>query len=226
MVAPFFVCSHLQPYTSVLTIRLLMVLPMPAIPYILLYSFRHRCIYLAYSLYQFYQSYYCPFLKRAKEIGIRKVIGGRQEATHHSVPRRIIYLMLDCVYTGNRHWCNSSLPLFNQLSNKALALSYLFRCKLMAGYIVLFIITGLLAGFYPALVFSGYNPVQTLYSRFISAVKIIYSKSLVVLQFALASFLIIATFTIFSQFNYLTIQKLGYDDNNLVIVDQLAMKRR
>ena len=84
----------------------------------------------------------------------------------------------------------------------------------------LYIITGLLAGFYPALVLSGYNPVQTLYSRFQIAGKNYLQKSLVVLQFTLASFLIIATLTIFSQFNYLTTQKLGYDDTNLVTVDK------
>ena len=89
------------------------------------------------------------------------------------------------------------LPVFNDLSNKALALSYLFDVKLVAGYIVLFIITSLLAGFYPALVLSDYNPVQTLYSRFTLAGKNYLQKSLVVLQFALASFLIIATLTIF-----------------------------
>ena len=84
--------------------------------------------------------------------------------------------------------------------------------------IFLFILTGLLAGFYPALVLSGYNPVQTLYSRFNLAGKNYLQKSLVVLQFTLASFLIIATFTIYAQFNFLTTEKLGYDDNNLVIV--------
>ena len=84
---------------------------------------------------------------------------------------------------------------------------------------LLFIITGLLAGFYPALVLSGYNPVQTLYSRFQLAGKNYLQKSLVVLQFALASFLIIATFTIYAQFNFLTKANLGYDDNNLVIVN-------
>ena len=109
-------------------------------------------------------------------------------------------------------------PLFNNLSNKALALSYLFDAKLIAGYILLFILTVLLAGFYPALVLSGYNPVQTLYSRFNLAGKSYLQKSLVVLQFALASFLIIATFTIYKQFNFLTKEKLGYDDSNLIIV--------
>jgi putative ABC transport system permease protein len=115
---------------------------------------------------------------------------------------------------------------FNQLSNKALALSYLFDIKLVTGYILLFIITGFFAGFYPALVLSGYNPVQTLYSRFALAGKNYLQKSLVVLQFALASFLIIATLTIFSQFNYLTTQDPGYDDTNLVIIEKWGINRQ
>jgi len=117
------------------------------------------------------------------------------------------------------------LPIFNDLSNKALAISYLFDAKLIAGYTLLFFFTGLLAGFYPALVLSGYNPVQTLYSRFNIGGKNYLQKSLVVLQFSLASFLIIATFTIYAQFNYLINKKLGYDDSNLVIVNKQTFKR-
>ena len=100
----------------------------------------------------------------------------------------------------------------------------MFDAKLIAGYIILFLITGLLAGFYPALVLSGYKPVDTLYSRFNITGKNYLQKSLVVLQFTLASFLIIATFTIYAQFNFLTTEKLGYDDSNLVIVNKLGLK--
>src|SRR6185312_12651097 len=110
------------------------------------------------------------------------------------------------------------LPVFNDLSNKSLALSYLFDVKLVAGYIILFFLTAFLAGFYPAIVLSGYSPVQTLYSRFNLAGKNYLQKSLVVLQFAIASFLIIATFTIFKQFNFLTTEKLGYDDSDIIRV--------
>jgi len=113
--------------------------------------------------------------------------------------------------------------LFNDLANKALSISYLFDAKLIVDYIILYIITGLLAGFYPALVLSGYNPVQTLYSRFQIAGKNYLQKSLVVLQFTLASFLIIATFIIYSQFNFLTKTNLGYDDHNLVIVNKKGL---
>ena len=82
----------------------------------------------------------------------------------------------------------------------------------------------MLAGFYPALVLSGYKPVETLYSRFNLAGKSYLQKSLVVLQFALASFLIIATFTIYAQFNFLTKTNLGYDDSNIVMVNRPQVK--
>jgi len=81
------------------------------------------------------------------------------------------------------------------------------------------------AGFYPALVLSGYNPVQTLYSRFQIAGKNYVQKSLVVLQFTLAAFLIIATLIMYTQFNFLTKTNLGYDDSNLVITQVHDTKR-
>lgn len=104
-------------------------------------------------------------------------------------------------------------------------MAYLLNVKLMIGYAALFVFTGLLAGFYPAAVLSNYNPVQTLYSRFNLAGKNYLQKSLVVFQFALASFLIIATLTIFLQFNYLTTQSLGYDDANLITVKKPDLPR-
>jgi len=158
-------------------------------------------------------------LKRAKEIGIRKVIGGsRKQLIIQFLGESFILCFIAFVLA--LVLVQILLPLFNQLSNKALALSYLLDAKLMAGYTGLFIITGLLAGFYPALVLSGYNPVQTLYSRLRLSGKNYLQQSLVVLQFALASFLIIATLTIFSQFNYLTHKELGYDDSNLIVINQ------
>ncbi|HLY69659.1 MAG TPA: ABC transporter permease [Puia sp.] len=159
-------------------------------------------------------------LKRAKEIGIRKVVGGERKQLiiqflGESFTLCFIAFVLAILIV------QLVLPVFNQLSNKALSLSYLLDLKLVAGYVLLFLFTGLLAGFYPALVLSKYNPVQTLYNRFQLAGKNYLQKSLVVLQFALASFLIIATLTIFSQFKYLTTEKLGYDDSNLVLVESV-----
>jgi len=157
-------------------------------------------------------------IKRAKEIGIRKVIGGNRKQLIMQFLGESFFLCF-IAFVLAIILVQLILPVFNDLSNKALALSYLFDVKLVAGYIVLFIITSLLAGFYPALILSGYNPVQTLYSRFTLAGKNYLQKGLVILQFALASFLIMGTIIIYSQFNFLTDEKLGYDDTNLVTVD-------
>ena len=162
-------------------------------------------------------------LKRAKEIGVRKVIGGERKQLiaqflGESFVLGFFSFMLAIVLVI------AVLPLFNLLSNKALSFSYLLDTKLVLGYIGLFIITSLLAGFYPALVLSGFNPVQTLYNRMPLSGKNYLSKSLVVLQFMLTTFLIIATITVYSQFNFLIKFSLGYNDKNLVIVTTDRMK--
>jgi putative ABC transport system permease protein len=162
-------------------------------------------------------------VKRAKEIGIRKVMGSDRKQLIFQFFCESFFLCT-VAFVLAIALVQLLLPLFNELANKALAISYLFDAKLIAGYIALYIITGLLAGFYPALVLSGYNPVQTLYSRFQIAGKNYLQKSLVVLQFTLASFLIIATFIIYSQFNFLTKTDLGYDDSNLVVINKNSLK--
>ncbi len=157
-------------------------------------------------------------VKRAKEIGIRKVIGGDRKQLIRQFMGESFFLCT-IAFGFALLLVKIILPVFNQLSNKALAFSYLFDTKLVTAYIVLYLITGFLAGFYPALVLSGYKPVETLYSRFNIKGKNYLQKTLVVIQFTLASFLIIGTMTIYSQFNFLTNTKLGYDDKNLVVVD-------
>lgn len=162
-------------------------------------------------------------IKRSKEIGIRKVIGGER--------RQLIMQFLGESFT----LCFFAfllailivqlvLPTFNDLASKTLYLSYLFDIKLVAGYIALFFITGLLAGFYPALVLSNYNPVQTLYNRFAITGKNYLQKGLVIFQFSLATLLVIATITIYSQFDYLTNKPLGYDDKDVVMIQKWGIK--
>ncbi len=154
-------------------------------------------------------------VKRAKEIGIRKVVGSDR--------RQLIWqflgesFMLCFIAFGLALLLvQLMLPVFNDLANKALSISYILDWDMVGGYIALFLVTGLLAGFYPALVLSGFNPVKTLYSRFTLGGKNYLQKGLVVLQFSLASFLIIATVAIYMQFYYLTQKDLGYDDSNVI----------
>ena len=163
-------------------------------------------------------------VKRAKEIGVRKVIGGTRKQLMIQFLSESFMLCL-IAFSFAIVIVIMVLPLFNQLSNKVLSFSYLFNARLIIGYIIVFVITGLLAGFYPAAVLSNYNPVQTLYSRFNLAGKNYLQKSLVIFQFTLASFLIIGTLAIFLQFNYLTTQSLSYDDSNLITVKKSQLTR-
>lgn len=158
-------------------------------------------------------------VRRVKEIGIRKAIGSdRGQLIIQFLGESFILCAIAFVLAIAL--AQLILPVFNELSNKKLAIGYLVDAKLITGYIMLFLLTGLLAGFYPALVLSGYSPVETLYSRFLLKGKGYLQQSLVVLQFTLASFLIIATFTIYSQFNYLVKADLGYNDHDVVMLDK------
>jgi putative ABC transport system permease protein len=163
-------------------------------------------------------------LKRAKEIGIRKVIGSyRRQLILQFLGESLILSFLAFVLAVIL--ANVLLPFFNEVSNKSLSFSYLLDAKLVLGYIGLFLLTGLLAGFYPAIVLSKFNPVQTLYGKTRLQGKNYLSKSLVVFQFALATFLIIATFIIHSQFNYLTHFDLGYNDKGVARLGTGGMDR-
>lgn len=161
-------------------------------------------------------------IKRSREIGIRKVVGSSRkqliiqfigESFLLSLFAFLLALLLVQV----------SLPIFNSLSNKALSLSYLLDYKLIAFYILLLVVTALLAGFYPALVLSGFQPVKTLYGRFSLGGRNYLQRGLVILQFSLATILVIGTITIFRQFNYMLNKPLGYDDTNLVRVDKWGL---
>jgi len=164
-------------------------------------------------------------LKRAKEIGIRKVMGGSRQQLLVQFLGESLLLCLGAIVLAFALMI-LILPIFNQLADKSLSLSYLVDWKLILELVALFSLTVFLAGFYPALVLSGFNPVQTLYKRFSMGGRSRMQKSLVILQFTLSSFLIIATLAISSQFSFLTTQKLGYEDENLLVVNRFESTRK
>lgn len=154
-------------------------------------------------------------LNRAKEIGVRKVVGGlRKQLIYQFLGESFLLSFL--AFALAIVFTQIALPVFNELANKQLALSYLLDTALVSGYVALFFATGLVAGVYPALVLSGFSPVQTLYNRTKLSQKNYLTKGLVIFQFALSVCLVIGTIVIYSQFQYLTNKDLGYNDKNLV----------
>jgi len=156
-------------------------------------------------------------LKRGKEIGIRKVIGGERKQLIFQFLGES-FLLCSIAFFMAFAFAQLALPFFNSWTNKSLSLGYLMDFQLVLGAIILFLVTVFSAGFYPALVLSGLDPVKTLYNRFRFGTKNYLSKGLIVLQFTLATFMIITTFFIFYQFDFLTNKSLGYNYKNLLIV--------
>ncbi|TWI79350.1 putative ABC transport system permease protein [Lacibacter cauensis] len=160
-------------------------------------------------------------LKRAREIGVRKVIGSdRRQLIGQFLGES--YILCFIAFVLALGIAQLLLPFFNDLSNKALSLTYLFDVKLVSSYAALFLVTGFLAGFYPALVLSGFNPVETLYNRFRLTGKNYLQRSLVVLQFSLATLLIIATVVMYRQFQFLVSKDLGYNDKHVLTVPNVT----
>lgn len=163
-------------------------------------------------------------LKRAREIGIRKAIGSdRRQLINQFLGESFVTCFLAFIIAFAL--TQLTLPVFNQLTNKELEFSYLLDYKLVLAFTGLFFVTGLLAGFYPAIVLSSFKPVDTLYGKFKFSRKNYLANGLIILQFSLATVLIISTITIYSQFNYLVNYNLGYDDKNVMIVGNLRVRQ-
>jgi putative ABC transport system permease protein len=156
-------------------------------------------------------------IKRGREIGIRKVVGGKRgELVRQFLVESFTYCFFAFVFAILI--VQLTLPLFNELANKRLSFTYLLDVRLGATYIALLLVTGVLAGLYPAIILSSFNPVQTLYNRVKLTDKNYLARVLIVLQFALAAFLMIVTGVVYTQFNYLINKDLGYNDEDLVKV--------
>jgi putative ABC transport system permease protein len=164
-------------------------------------------------------------LKRAKEIGVRKAVGSSRKQLIWQFLGESFLLSFIAFFLAI-FVVQLVLPTFNQLANKELSIRYLFDVQLVLGYFLVFLVTSSLAGFYPALVLSGYSPVKTLYGQMVLSGKNYLQKSLVIVQFGLASFLIIVSISFYSHFNFLINKDLGYDDNNIIMVEKWDLTKQ
>jgi len=155
---------------------------------------------------------------RAKEVGMRKVLGSvrRQligqflvESLVMSIVGMVIALML----------VNLALPYFNSLSGKELTLADNYNGVMVLSMLVITLLTGLLAGFYPAFFISAFHPISVLKGRLKSGVKTGSLRSvLVVFQFTVSIVLIIGTLVVMNQLNYIQNKKIGFDKDRVLIL--------
>jgi ABC-type antimicrobial peptide transport system permease subunit len=153
--------------------------------------------------------------RRAKEVGVRKAIGStRKSLISQFFLESLLITFIATVFAFI--FVEVSLPYFNNLLNIKLTIDYhnsLFWLILSA----LIIFTGFVAGSYPALYLSSFEPVKVLKGFSLktdSSVSI--RKVLVVGQFVFAACLIVCTVVIYQQLNYIKNKPIGYDQSNLV----------
>jgi putative ABC transport system permease protein len=156
---------------------------------------------------------------RAKEIGLRKVVGAKKnnimkQFMSESVLFAIIALLISFILVS------LFLPVFNQISGKDLSMNPAQNKFLFLAILGITLLTGVLAGGYPAVFLSSFQPDRILKGT-LSAKKIgmgtaSIRKGLVVCQFVLTIVLIISTTTVYRQMSFIKNQKLGFDQNRLI----------
>ncbi|HTD97852.1 MAG TPA: ABC transporter permease [Mucilaginibacter sp.] len=154
-------------------------------------------------------------LKRAKEVGVRKVAGSTKIQI---VKQFLVEAAVQCglSWVLAIAFCALLLPVFNQISGKTILLSNLVSPGLFIYGTLLMLLCLFVAGLYPALVLSFYNPAEVLYNRQKLKHKNLLGKSLIVLQFTLAVALIIGTLVYYGQMNFISKQDLGYNASNMI----------
>ncbi|HEY6902280.1 MAG TPA: ABC transporter permease, partial [Puia sp.] len=156
-------------------------------------------------------------VKRAKEIGIRKVVGAVRPALIRQFIGEAILLSLFSVVLALL-MVLALLPFFNQMTGKSIHFPFAsstFWLSLGA----LTLVTGIVSGSYPALFLSSFQPIRVLKGtmRF-SAGAAWFRKGLVVFQFVLSIVLIVGTIVVSGQVNYIQSVNLGFDRENVLII--------
>lgn len=156
--------------------------------------------------------------KRSLEVGVRKVLGAEKGSLIYqflgeSLILAFLAFLLAIIFT------TLLLPLFQQISGKEIIFNFNQHGILLAGFILLAVITGLLAGSYPAFYLSSFKPVRVLKGRFSNSLSATaLRKGLVIFQFVISVVLIIGSVVISKQMNYLRSKDLGFIKDQQVVI--------
>jgi ABC-type antimicrobial peptide transport system permease subunit len=158
--------------------------------------------------------------RRAKEVGIRKVIGANRWSLINQFFGEktiliFISLLLSILLTI------LLIPLFNEISGKQLVFNLFENPILIFLFLGVGILSTILSGIYPSLVLSSYSPVSALKSIITVKQKGVINlrSSLVIFQFSLSIILIVSAIVVMSQLNYIKSFNLGYEAENLIYIE-------
>ncbi|TDI73746.1 MAG: ABC transporter permease [Bacteroidetes bacterium] len=156
---------------------------------------------------------------RAREVGVRKVVGSSRgmlirQFLGESVVMSMIALFVAIGFVA------AAMPFFNDLANKQMEFAQLLQPEFLLGLFVVTTFVGLLAGFYPAFMLSAMPSVLVLKGQIRSTrAGRMLRQGLVVFQFAISIALIAGTGIVYNQVEFMRGQDLGFDQEQVLIVD-------
>lgn len=156
--------------------------------------------------------------RRAKEVGIRKVVGsGRSRLVAQFLTESVVMSMLALVIA----LCLINLlkPFFTKLIGRDIGINFLTEVTKLFFLVGIIIFVGIIAGSYPAFALSSFKPVLVLKQKFVEGFRTNWlRKSLVVFQFAISIILIIGTIIVFNQLEYIRDKDLGFQKDGVLLV--------
>ncbi len=163
---------------------------------------------------------------RAREVGMRKVVGAHK---HQLIAQYLIEAGFVNLFAIVLAWVFTllALPYFNSLTGLSFNISYLLQPWFLGLLFLLWVVGTVLSGFYPAWILSSFKPVIVLKGRLKNNMRgILLRKGLVVVQFMASVILIIGTFTIYRQLNYMLDRDLGMNIDQVLVVERPGISPR
>jgi len=160
-------------------------------------------------------------IERAREVGVRKVIGAGNKQLFWQFMGESVLL---CTIATALSLILSIvlLPYFNQLTEKQLTAGMFFSPLFIGVALGLIVVVSLLAGSYPALILSNFQPVKVLKGSFKNTGSgQMVRKSLIVFQFSISIILVISTFIMQRQLNYIQNKDLGYNRDEVLMLPMI-----
>jgi putative ABC transport system permease protein len=157
-------------------------------------------------------------IERAKEVGIRKVSGAfRGQIFWQFIMESLLISLI--AFMLSIGVLVLVLPAFNQLSNKHLMLTQIWNPTMLGVASLIILVMAFVAGSYPALILSKFEPIKVLKGAFkYTSSGIVLRQSLTVFQFVISLFLIASTMIIGKQLHYIQTKKLGYDREHVIVM--------
>src|SRR4030095_9301618 len=159
---------------------------------------------------------------RAKEVGVRKVLGSlKKNLVQQFLTESVLISLIPFCFAVSLSWL--LLSYFNELSGKTIQLASLFHPTMIISLFALMLIVGLVAGSYPAFFLSSFQPIAVLKGKLSAGFKRSWLRNaLVVFQFVISIVLIFGTIVIYNQLNYIHKKDIGFNRNQVLTINHTS----